>query len=67
VSATGGTIAYGLAHWMLTSLVATLILGWVGYRFNKRREAAGHPILRGGFLHSDAYSPSRCSATSASK
>jgi hypothetical protein len=60
-------LAYGLAYWMLTSLVATLILGWVGYRFNKRREAAGRPPLRGGFVRSEAYSPSRYSATSTSR
>jgi hypothetical protein len=42
-------LAYGLAYWMLTSLVATLILGTIGYRWNKRREAASRPIPRGGF------------------
>jgi hypothetical protein len=41
-------LVYGLAYWMLTSLVATLILGIIGYRWNKRREAAGRPISRGG-------------------
>jgi hypothetical protein len=45
-------LAYGLAYWMLTSVVATLILGWAGYRFNKRREAASRPIRRAGFLRS---------------
>jgi hypothetical protein len=46
-------LAYGLAYWMLASLVATLILGTIGYRRNKRREAAaGRPIPRGGFLRS---------------
>ncbi|NGO55556.1 hypothetical protein [Allomesorhizobium camelthorni] len=45
-------LAYGLAYWTLTSLVATLILGTIGYRWNKRREAAGRPVPRGGFLRS---------------
>jgi hypothetical protein len=36
-------LAYGLACWTLTSLVVTLILATIGYRWNKRREAAGRP------------------------
>jgi hypothetical protein len=45
-------LAYGLACWLLTSLVAALIWGTIGYRWNKRREAAGRPIRRAGFLRS---------------
>jgi hypothetical protein len=45
-------LAYGLAYWMLTSLVATLIVATIGYRWNKRREAASRPIRRAGFLRS---------------
>jgi hypothetical protein len=45
-------LAYGLAYWMLTSLVATLIVATIGYRWNKRRGAARRPIQRAGFLRS---------------
>ncbi len=41
-------LADGLAYWMLTSLVATVILATIGYRWNKRREAAGRPSLVAG-------------------